>query len=174
MIKYKKSISILKKNNIYFYRYSIRNNYQEMGLNMVENIKVIKDVLNTILLISGRKTTQSHAVYLLGSTLNNLKKQHSFLDNITVKDTTYLEDSEPITIMGNINELKINKMGPAVKDIITHLNNSLGDEAGHFFLKELSQKLDDESINVLKEMGVDLELMHLEQQISKMEKDIFK
>lgn len=141
---------------------------------MEKKEQVIKDVLNTILTISGRKTTQSHAIYLLGSTLKNLKKQYSFLNNISIKDTTYLEDTEPVTIMGNVNEIALNKMGPAVKDIIIHLNKSLGEEAGHFFLKELSQKLNDESVNALKEIGVDLDLMHLELQVSKMEKDIFK
>lgn len=141
---------------------------------MVENIQVIKDVLNTIITISGRKTTESHAIYLLGSTLNNLKKQYTFLDNISVKDTTYLEENEPVTIMGPVNDIKLNDMGPAVKDLITQLKKSLGNDAGFFFLKELSNKLNDESVTVLKDMGVDLDLMHLEQQVSKMEKDMFK
>lgn len=141
---------------------------------MVENIQVIKDVLNTIITISGRKTTESHAIYLLGSTLNNLKKQYTFLDNISVKDTTYLEENEPVTIMGSVNDIKLNDMGPAVKDLITQLKKSLGNDAGFFFLKELSNKLNDESVTVLKDMGVDLDLMHLEQQVSKMEKDMFK
>lgn len=141
---------------------------------MVENTRLIKDVLNTIINISGRKTTQSHAVYLLESIINDLKKQYSFLGKINVKDTTYLEDGEPISIMGEVNKITINEMGPAIKDIITSLNTSLGDKAGYFFLKELSNKLNDESVNELKNMGVDLDFMHLERQVSKMEKDIFK
>jgi hypothetical protein len=76
--------------------------------------------------------------------------------------------------MGDVNKIKQDRMGPAVKDIITQLNKSLGHEAGYFFLKELSQKLNDESVMILKEMGVDLDLMHLEQQISKMEKDMLE
>lgn len=141
---------------------------------MIENNKLIKEVLNTIISISGRKTTQSHAVYILESTLKNLKERYRFLDNINVQDTTYLEDGEPISIMGEVNEIKTKEIGPAVKDLITTLNRSLGDDAGHFFLKELSHKLNDESVDALKNMGVDLDLMHLEQQITKMEKNIFK
>ena len=140
----------------------------------MENSKIIKDVLSTIISISGRKTTQSHAIYLLESTLNTLKKQYSFLENINVQDTTYIEDGEQISIMTEVNKVKENEMGSAVKDIITHLNLSLGDEAGHFFLKELSHKLNDESIVSLKNMGVDLDIMYLENQVSKMEKDILK
>jgi hypothetical protein len=141
---------------------------------MVENTKIIRDVLSTIISISGRKTTQSHAIYLLESTLNDLKKQYSFLENINVKDTTYIEDGEPITIMSDVNKVRIKEIGPAVKDIITHLNSSMGDEAGHFFLKELAHKLDDESVNSLKNMGVDLDLMQLEKQVSKMERDLIR
>ena len=141
---------------------------------MVENSKIIKDVLSSIISISGRKTTQSHAVYLIESTLNELKKQYAFLENINVKDTTYIEDGDQISIMTEVNKVNLQEMGPAVKDIITHLNISLGDEAGHFFLKELAHKLNDESIMSLKNMGVDLDLMHLEKQVSKMEKEILK
>jgi len=141
---------------------------------MIENNKLIKEVLNTIISISGRKTTQSHAVYILETTLKNLKARYTFLDTINVQDTTYLEDGEPISIMGEVNEIKAKEIGPAVKDLITTLNRSLGDDAGHFFLKELSHKLNDESVDALKNMGVDLDLMHLEQQITKMQKSIFK
>lgn len=140
----------------------------------MENSKIIKDILSSIISISGRKTTQSHAIFLIESTLNTLKKQYSFLENINVKDTTYIEDGEQISIMTEVNNVNVHEMGTAVKDIITHLNLSLGDEAGHFFLKELAHKLNDDSIISLKNMGVDLDLMHLEKQVSKMEKDIFK
>ena len=141
---------------------------------MIENNKLIKEILNTIIDISGRKTTQSHAVYLLESTLKNLKDQYTFLDTINVQDTTYLEDGEPVSIMGEVNNIASKEIGIAVKDLITTLNRSLGDDAGHFFLKELSHKLNDESVDALKNMGVDLDLMHLEQQITKMQKSIFK
>ena len=141
---------------------------------MIENNKLIKEILNTIIDISGRKTTQSHAVYLLESTLKNLKDQYTFLDTINVQDTTYLEDGEPVSIMGEVNNITSKEIGIAVKDLITTLNRSLGDDAGHFFLKELSHKLNDESVDALKNMGVDLDIMHLEQQITKMEKNIFK
>jgi len=141
---------------------------------MIENNKLIKEILNTIIDISGRKTTQSHAVYLLESTLKNLKDQYTFLDTINVQDTTYLEDGEPVSIMGEVNNIASKEIGIAVKDLITTLNRSLGDDAGHFFLKELSHKLNDESVDALKNMGVDLDIMHLEQQITKMEKNIFK
>jgi hypothetical protein len=141
---------------------------------MIENNQVLKDVLNTIITISGRKTTQSHAVYLIEKTINNLKKQYDFLNTISIQDTTYLEDGEPVSIMGEVNKIRFKEIGPAVKDIITHFDQSLGEDAGHFFLKELSHKLNDESVGALKDMGVDLDLMHLEQQITKMEKNIFK
>ena len=140
----------------------------------MENSKIIKNVLSSIISISGRKTNQSHAIFLIESTLNTLKKQYSFLENINVKDTTYIEDEEQISIMTEVNKVNKHEMGVAVKDIITHLNLSLGDEAGHFFLKELSHKLNDESIVTLKNMGVDLDFMHLEKQVSKMEKEILK
>lgn len=142
---------------------------------MVENSTLIKEILSTIINISGRKTTQSHAIYLVESTLNDLKKQYSFLENIDVKDTTYIEDAEPITIMAKeMNTIKSKDLGPAVRDIISKFNTSLGEQAGHFFIKEVSHKLNDEAVSALKNMGIDFDIMHLEQQITKMEKNLFK
>jgi len=141
---------------------------------MVENATLVKEVLKTLITISGRKTTQSHAIYLVETTIDKLRKQYSFLDTISIKDTTYLEDTDQITIMGEVNNINSNEIGPAVKDIISQLNKSLGADAGHFFLKELSRKLNDESVSTLKEIGIDLDLMHLELQVSKMEQDMLK
>ena len=140
----------------------------------VDNSELLKDLLTNLVSISGRKTNQRHALFMLESTIEQLKKDYSFLENIDINDNIFDEDIEPITIMKDVDTVSYQKVGPALKDIIVTLTNKLGTDAGHFFLKELSQKLDDKSITVMKDMGVDLYMLQLEKEILKMEKSVLK
>jgi hypothetical protein len=140
----------------------------------IDNSEIIKDLLTNLVSISGRKTNQRHALFILESTIEQLKKEYSFLKNIDINDNIFDEDTEPITIMKDVNTVSHHEVGPALKDIIVTLTNKLGTDAGHFFLKELSQKLDDKSITVMKDMGVDLYVLQLEKEILKMEKSVLK
>ena len=140
----------------------------------VDNSELLKDLLTNLVSISGRKTNQRHALFMLESTIEQLKKDYSFLENIDINDNIFDEDIEPITIMKDVDTVSYQKVGPALKDIILTLTNKLGTDAGHFFLKELSQKLDDRSITVMKDMGVDLYMLQLEKEILKMEKSVLK
>jgi len=135
---------------------------------LVENSELMKQILTTLLTISGRKTTPSHAVYVMTSTIEKLKKQYSFLNDIDVMDTTFIEEGDQVTVMANINDISKNEFGSALKDIISTLTENLGKEAGHFFFKEISQKLSEDSISTMRDFGIDLGLMQLEQMVSKM------
>ena len=140
---------------------------------MIENSELIKQVLSTLISISGRKTNTSHAIYMMDKTIDQLKDQYTFLDDIELTDLTYSEEGEMITIMKDVNSISSVEFGSALKDIINTLRNNLGNDAGHFFLKEVSQKIGDDSMSQMKLIGVDLHLMQLEQNISKMESILY-
>lgn len=141
---------------------------------LVENSELMKQILTTLLSISGRKTTPRHAVYVMESTIENLKKQYSFLNDVGVKDTTFVEEGEQVTVMMNVNDVSKNEFGSALKEILQNITENLGKEAGHFFFKEISQKLSEESISTMSDFGIDLGLMQLEQTVSKMESRLLK
>ena len=63
-------------------------------------------------------------------------------------------------------------MGEAIHDIITTMDNSLGEDAGYFFIKEIRRNLDDEYKTSMDNMGVDLGLMQLEREVRNLEKSI--
>ncbi len=50
------------------------------------------------------------------------------------------------------------------------MNESLGKDAGHFFIKEISRNIGDDYQSTIRNMGVDLSLMQLEHEITEMEK----
>ncbi len=59
-------------------------------------------------------------------------------------------------------------------DHIVTMNEMLGKDAGHFFIKEMSRSIGDEYYSTMGDMGVDLSLMQLEYEVSEMEKRLLK
>jgi len=141
---------------------------------MLDNSDVMRKVLSTLMNISGRKTTQGHAVYVMDSLIKKLQGTYDFLNNVEVSDTRFLEDGAFITVMSNIDSISSSEVGKAIHSIIVTMNEMLGDDAGHFFIKELSRSIGDEYYSAIGEMGVDLSLMQLKHEVSQMEKKLLK
>ena len=140
----------------------------------IENSEIVENLLNVLINISGRKTDRGHAIYTLESVIRKLEDKYGFLKNIKVNDTRYLEFVNPIDVMSDINNANSADMGEALHDIITTMDSSLGDDAGHFFIKEILNNLEDKYRFSIDEMGVDLSLMQLEREVRNLEKSIMK
>ena len=131
---------------------------------------VIKNLLTTLIDISGRKTNKGHAITTMDMLIKQLETRYDFLKNVEIKDTRYIEDGDPVSVMSDINSVIPSEMGKAVHEIITIMNRSLGKNAGIFFIKELQSNLNEEHEASIKNMGVDLSLMQLEREIEEWEK----
>jgi len=138
----------------------------------MENSEVMKQVLRTLINVSSRKTTDEYAVTALNTLIKQLKQQYDFLKNIQIKDIQYLEESNPVTVMSAMNSVPPTEIGKALTAIISTMNQSLGKNAGHFFIKEIQRNLEEEYSSTIKDMGVDLNLLQLEFEVAQMEKDI--
>ena len=138
----------------------------------IENSEVVKYMLQKLIDISSRKTTEGHAVSTMYESIKKLENKYDFLKHITIKDSRFLEIDEPITVMSDINIVKSDNVGEALYDIITTMNNALGKDAGHFFIKELRDTIEADYQSSIEEMGLDLGLMQLENEIKKLEKKL--
>ena len=138
----------------------------------VEKSELMRHVLQTLIDISSRKTTQGHAVITMYDLINKLRKKYDFLKNIEIKDTRFLEMDEPVTVMTGINKVQSNDLGKALHDIIKTMNYALGEDAGHFFVKELKNKMNDDHLLSFEEMGLDLGLLQLEVEVEDMTKKL--
>ena len=138
----------------------------------IENSEVVKYMLKKLIDISSRKTTEGHAVSTMYESIKKLENKYDFLRHITIKDARFLEIGEPITVMSDINIVKSDNVGEALYDIITTMNNALGKDAGHFFIKELRDNIEADYQSSIEEMGLDLGLMQLENEIKKLEKKL--
>lgn len=138
----------------------------------INNSEVVRHVLKKIFDISSRKTNEGHTVSTMHESIKKLENKYDFLRHITIKDARFLEIGEPITVMSDINVVKSDNVGEALYDIITTMNNALGKDAGHFFIKELRDNIEEEYQTTIEEMGLDLGLMQLENEIKKLEKKL--
>ena len=139
----------------------------------IENSEIIRKVLNTLVSISGRKTTEGYAVSSMDTLIKRLEGTYEFLKHVEVSDTRFLEDDATISVMSDIDSVPSTEIGKAIHDIIVTMNESLGKDAGHFFIKEISRNIGDDYHSTIKDMGVDLGLMQLEHEVNELEKRVF-
>ena len=139
----------------------------------IENSEIIRKVLNTLVSISGRKTTEGYAVSVMDTLIKRLEGTYEFLKHVEVSDTRFLEDDATISVMSDIDSVPSTEIGKAIHDIIVTMNESLGKDAGHFFIKEISRNIGNDYHSTIKDMGVDLGLMQLEHEVNELEKRVF-
>ncbi|DAC73301.1 MAG TPA: hypothetical protein DSN98_01190 [Thermoplasmata archaeon] len=138
-----------------------------------EKSEIIKNVLKTLISISSRKTDLPYTILTIEDHIKRLAIQYSFLKHVQINNDVYNEESaEVISVMSDINTVPPTELGKALHSIIHSMNRSLGDNAGHFFIKEIRNTLNDDYLNGMKDMGVDLGLMQLESEITRLEREI--
>jgi len=147
--------------------------YGKRNMSSPKKSEVIKNVLRTLVSISSRKTDLPFTIMTMEDLIRRLETRYRFLKHIQIKDDFYNEESDNmISVMSDINTVPPNELGKALHSIIDSMNRSLGDNAGHFFIKEIRNKLSDEYITEMRSMGIDLGLMQLESEIYRLEREI--
>ncbi|GAG22614.1 unnamed protein product, partial [marine sediment metagenome] len=137
---------------------------------MIENSEVMRNVLTTLLKISNRKATGGDVAPTMGSLIKKLEEKYSFLEHVEIKDTRFLEAVDPITVMSDVNSVPPAEIGKAIHEIIYSMNESLGRDAGFYFIKEIGNRIGDDCYTTIRDdMGVNLNLMQMERDVSRME-----
>jgi len=136
----------------------------------VDNLDVMKNVLNVLISISGRKTDHWHAMMTMDALIKQLEPQFSCLKKVHIQEKLYSESSEMVSVMSDINMVKPTEMGKAIHTLILTLHDSLGDSAGLFFFKEIKQMLGDEYVSLIQEMGVNFSVMQVDEEFTRMKR----
>jgi hypothetical protein len=136
----------------------------------IDNVNIMKNVLNVLILISGRKTDQWHAMMTMDALIKQLEPQFNCLKKVHIQDKLYSESSEIVSVMSDINGVKPTELAKAIHALIVAMHDSLGDSAGHFFIKEIKQMLGDEYVSTMQEIGVDFTIMQLDDEFTYMKR----
>lgn len=134
----------------------------------MQNSEIMVYVLQKLFDISSRKTTQQQALSTMSGLIKKFEDKYGFLRHVELKDTRFSELEEPISIMSDVDTINSDEVGKALYDIIRNMNMALGKNAGHFFIKELRTRMDENYITTIEDMGLDLGLMQLEFEVNQM------
>jgi hypothetical protein len=124
-----------------------------------KNSEVAQRVLRTLVSKIGRRTSEGYAVVVLGTILGELVSRYGFLRCIKVKNTSYSEGFDAVTITSGINAVNENEFYGALNEIIRRTIRYLEGSADFFFIKEFKEALGDMEQLLTLKGALDLDLM---------------
>ena len=141
----------------------------------VENSDILKHTLMSLIKVSSSKTSDDYAWSSIKKLLDELKTKYDFLKLIhigKIRDLSY--NSSDIVIDADFEKIDALKLGRAIQDAIDLLKRYLGTKAGYFFIQEFKSTLGAKYYSIIKEIGVDLRLVELQNDFSGLDTAGFK
>jgi hypothetical protein len=127
---------------------------------MLETSQITQQLLQAIVRIIGRKTSEDYASVVVRTIVKKLQGSYPFFQYVDVKNTRLLELEDSVTVDASLNDSNPKEVGNALKDLIRTLMKSIGKSTGYFFIKEVKEKLgNDYDTALIKTMDVDLSLI---------------
>ena len=128
----------------------------------INNSDLLKVTLKALYTTASRRTTQAFAVAVIDSILKTIEEKFDFLKYVNINTNT--ESGNFIEISSEINSIHPAKIGKVIEAIVQVVCLDLKEKAGHYFIREVKINSGEDIISKLKECGVDLELLMLQQQ----------
>ena len=130
-------------------------------MSKLQNSDLIRNILKAVYITASRRTTPSFAIAVIGAITKTLEQRYNFLKNITFFEDGRSEDF--IMINSKINSINSDKIAKAIENIVQIVYMDLREKAGFYFIKELIINAGENVISNLKDIGVDLELIQIQQ-----------
>lgn len=129
---------------------------------MVRNKEFLDHVLQTLISITSRRSSESMAGTLMSQILGSLMPRYPFLRHVSVKNAAYFEQNV-VTVSPEINSVAPHEIGQVVQSMARMFCLDLEEESGLFFIREFRDKLGESAIVQCPYFGIDLDLLQLEQ-----------
>ena len=127
-----------------------------------ENKDILERLLKSTIGVIGRRTSEAYANVVIGNTIKELSTQYDFLKYINILGTQYNEAFDMIDIRDEINNVDQNKIGEASTSIIKKMTQTMGKNAGYYFLKEIKEDLPTDYEVALNNIGLDFDYLQSE------------
>ncbi len=164
----KRSISLVEelKNNLnsdYMFK------LEEMGVSLdvlqLSQVLTVKYVLKALVDILNESTTQSYAILLVNNVLGKFEDSYPYLKNIEIDGARFSEGFDAIIVPKEIESIRPSELGRAIRKIMEDIISSLGEEAGTKFINKFKNRLSRAYLLKIEEMGVNLHLIELKQNL---------
>jgi hypothetical protein len=132
-----------------------------MVMKEIENSSLLEEVLKALNTTVSRRTTQSFAIAVIDTIVRTIEERYDFLKYVQINRSG--EFSDFINIDSKINSVHPAKIGKSIEAIVQVIYMDLREKAGVYFINEVKENIDENIIMKLRECGVDLELLMLQQ-----------
>ncbi len=132
----------------------------------VKNSDVFKHVLSSLVNVTSSKTSEEHALLMVKTLLKNLELEYDFLRYIKIDDVEGIDNNlDAIVVVSDINYVESIRIGKAIQSLVDVLKKHLGKKAGYHFIREFRDDLGEDYNLIIKNMGVDLRLVELQDEM---------
>lgn len=118
-----------------------------------KNSIIADKVLRTLIGMVSRKSSSHYSLIVMDSLIGKLKSKYSFLEYVTVNTTSFSSDSEVIIIDSKINSIEPKKVGKAIQELLSCVDEVLGSDR-EYFTSEFKGDLGYSFYMKLENMGV--------------------
>ena len=128
----------------------------------VENKEIVGRLLKSIIGVISRRTSDSYAFMIVKNSIDQLSEKYDFLSFINIVKNEYKESYDVVEIDDKINDLDFCIVGKATKEFVQKITNSMGKNAGYYFIREIKEDLPYDYEQRIKEAGLDLDYLQLD------------
>jgi len=128
----------------------------------IKNKELLGRLLKSTIGVISRRTSEPYANMVISNAINKLKIRYPFFNNIKIHMGDYSEIVDVVVINDEINNVDNEDIGKASRDFMINIIESMGKDAGYYFIREIKEDLPYDYEKSIKEAGVDLDLLQME------------
>ena len=154
-----------------------QNNQNSISSNSrgIKNSDILKNTLMSLIKVARSKTSDDYAWSSIKKLLIELNTKYTCLRFVHIGKINEINyNINDIIIDDDFERIESLELGKAIQDIIDLLKKYLGKKAGYFFIQEFKSVLGERYYNIIKDIGVDLRLVELQNEFSGVDTRGFK
>jgi len=127
----------------------------------IENSEVLRIVLKILFDIIDIENDRKNAIQTLNYIITRLKTEYDFLEHVEINDVMYMQGTDVIMVSKNIDTVEPKKIGDLIQRILQETNKSLKEKGGYQFIERFRNRLTEDYLFKLEDMGVNLDIIQL-------------
>ena len=127
------------------------------------NAKIIKNSLQSLYAVAGRRTSSKFSDDVIRSSLEILKERYPFLGAVTIRKESSEHEDDIYIDASVVDSIPAERVARPIEGLIRMVYDELNEEAGLYFITELKEHVGKKFSDQLVKIGIDLDQIQLEQ-----------
>jgi hypothetical protein len=142
---------------------------EQMGVNLrvkrFSHNVLFKQVMKALIDVLSKTSTKDYAIFAVNSLLRKVDTKYDFLKSVKINSSNNSDDVVTISIMTDLNIISQTDTRRAIQLLLEEIVNSLGEQVSQSFIDEFKNTLDANYLTALEEIGVNLYIIQLKQEL---------